>query len=99
MTTFVGANTPTTAGVLIPLGYQQITLAGVSNLTPPTGATQAVISVSAAPVRYRDDSTAPTATLGVPVLAGATITYSGGLAVIRFIPQSGTPVLDIAYYR
>jgi hypothetical protein len=83
-----------------PLGYQQITSLGSAvGLTVPTGATFAVISAETAAVRYRDDGTSPTATIGMPIPAGTTITYSGSLTAIKFIAESGSPVLDISYYK
>ena len=83
-----------------PLGYQQITsLASSTALAVPTGATVAQISVEAAGVRYRDDGTAPTASIGMPLLAGANFTYGGNLASLRFIAISGSPVLNVSYYK
>ena len=98
------AGTPSTivpvSGTPNPLGYQQITsLASSTALTPPTGATIAQISVETAGVRYRDDGTAPTASVGMPLLAGANITYGGSLSAIRFIAISGSPVLNVSYYK
>lgn len=88
------------SGTGSPLGYQQITsLATSTALSVPTGATIAVISVEAAGVRYRDDGTAPTAAIGMPLLAGANFTYGGNLASLRFIAISGSPVLNVSYYK
>lgn len=93
----VGAGAPYT---YTPLGYQQLTpLATSTALTPPAGATIAFISVETAGVRYRDDGTAPTATVGMPIAAGQQLTYSGNLTAVRFIAQSGTPVMDVSYYK
>lgn len=82
-----------------PLGYQQITSLGTAaNLTPPAGATAALITVETAGVRWRDDGTAPTTSIGMPLSAGQSFTYYGSLSAIQFIAQSGSPVLDVAYY-
>src|SRR6202035_5361473 len=46
----------------VPLGYQQITaatLVAATGLTVPSGASIAFVSVDTAPVRWRDDGTAP----------------------------------------
>ena len=88
-----------------PLGYQQLsaaTLAAATHLSPPAGATMAVIvdAVSATAVRYRDDGTAPDATHGISV-AGPNyppLVYTGDLAAIQFILSTGAPILDILYY-
>jgi hypothetical protein len=84
------------------LGYQQITsLASATSLTVPTSSsvTWALICVETAPVRWRDDGTAPTASIGQPLTAGQCFQYAGPLTAIQFIAQSGSPVLDISYYR
>jgi hypothetical protein len=82
-----------------PCGYQQITSLSASvGLTPPNGATVALIAVSVAPIRYRDDGIAPTATVGMPIGIGQTFQYMSDLDDIRFIQQSAGGVLDILYY-
>lgn len=83
-----------------PKGYQQLgTLSAAVGLTVPAGASNALIAVSGAPVRWRADGTAPTASLGMPVVAGATLVVGGALmGVIEFIEQSGTAELDVSYF-
>lgn len=87
----------------VPMGYQQIaSFATAVSLTPPVGATAAVITISGTSVRYRDDGVAPTATVGVvlPVTtAGLPFLYAGTLSKIQFIPTASTSTLDILYYR
>jgi hypothetical protein len=88
---------------LVPLGYQKIaaaTLVAATPLTVPTGATVAIIRVTAAPVRWRDDGTAPTATDGIPLADTDTVPfeYWGSLSKIQFILQSGSPILNVSYY-
>lgn len=90
---------------IVPLGYQQIaglTTSSAQGLTAPTGATIAVITVSGNAIKYRDDGTAPTTTLGVtlPVTtSGLPFIYQGTLSKIQFISTTGTATLDILYYR
>jgi hypothetical protein len=85
------------------VGYQQITsLASATNLIVPTatgGAVWALICVETANVRWRDDGTAPTASVGQPVSAGQCFQYAGPLPSIQFIAQSGSPVVNVSYYR
>ena len=76
-----------------------LSVAGATGLTAPSGATIAQICVENANVRYRDDGTAPTASSGMPVAAGACFAYSGPLSVVQFIAQSGSPILDVSYYK
>ena len=85
------------------LGYQQITsLSGSTGLTVPKlngqQATLAVITVEAQTVRWRDDGTAPTASVGMPVVAAATLYYDGDLSRIRFIEATAGAILNISYY-
>lgn len=86
-----------------PLGSQQITagtLASSQTLTAPAGATFCAISVDTANVRWRDDGTAPTASTGMRKIFGTDpFWYYGDLNAIAFILESGSPVLNIAYYR
>lgn len=82
------------------LGYQQITSLGAATaLTVPTGATTAVITAEAQAVRYRDDATDPTSSVGMPVAVGVTLTYTGPLANIKFIEQTSGAKLNVSYYK
>lgn len=82
------------------LGYQQITsLSASTALTVPNGATMALICVEASSVRWRDDLTAPTASVGMPVSFDQCFQYSVSLANIRFIQQAPGAVLNVNYYR
>lgn len=81
------------------LGYQQITsLSAATGLTIPAGATLAVITPLTQGVRWRDDGVDPTATVGMPVAAGAYFNYDGDLNRIRFIQQTASAELNISYY-
>jgi hypothetical protein len=97
---FVHAQTPMVR--LAPLGYQQLTSTGLINLTVPTGATVALITVETTSVRWRDDGTAPTASVGnlLGVTgAGLPFTYTGNLSVLQFIPTASTSIVNVTYYR
>jgi len=96
----IPAKADTPAPQLKPNGYQQITsLSSASSLTVPTYSTAAIVCVETANVRWRDDGTAPTTTVGMPVAAGQCFAYTGSLSAIQFIAQSGSPVVNVAYYR
>ena len=83
-----------------PLGYQQITdLSVATKLTVPAGATVALIEAEAEDVRYRDDGTDPTSSVGMPVAKGTTFWYAGTLSAISFIEQTSGGILNISYYR
>lgn len=84
-----------------PLGYQQIVLAGSTALTVPVGTAFANVTPEAGDVRWRDDGTAPTASVGYPLAAGAELQYTGtpaALAALRFIGQTAGAVLNVCYY-
>jgi len=82
-----------------PLGYQQITSLGSSTaLTVPAKSRRAIITAETQAVRWRDDGTAPTATVGMPVAVLTPFEYLGDLAAIRFIEQVAGGKLNIAYY-
>lgn len=85
----------------VALGYKQIAVAATAaGLTVPAGATLAMIKAETADVRWRDDGTAPTAAVGFPLGASdPVLAYSGSLSAIQFIAQSGSPVLNVAFYR
>ena len=88
-------------------GYQQITnLSASVGLTVPGLAPDglnakpvfALIIAEGAPVRWRDDGTAPTASVGMPIAVGVPFQYDGDLTKIRFIQQSASGILNISYY-
>lgn len=82
-----------------PLGFQLITsLSASTALTVPTGATVAVIVSESQGVRWRDDGTPPTASVGFPLAAAQPMTYRGNLSLLRFIQQAASATLDITYY-
>jgi hypothetical protein len=85
----------------VPLGYQQITsLASAEKLTVPAGATLAIIKAEAQAVRWRDDGTAPTASVGMPMLAtDSALEYSGTLIDLQFIAETDGAILNVSYYR
>lgn len=85
----------------VPLGYQQITsLSAATKLTVPAGATTALITAEAQAVRWRDDGTAPTATVGMPLAVGLLpFQYSGTLINMQFIEQTSGGKINVSYYR
>ena len=81
------------------LGFQQITsLSSATGLTVPAGATRALIAPLTQGIRWRDDGTAPTASVGMPVAAGTYLSYDGDLKNIKFIETSASAELNITYY-
>ena len=103
------ANQPILAGsatpvVMIPggtpLGFQQLTgLSAAKGLTVPPGATFALVSPETQAVRWRDDGTAPTATVGMPLAVNLPPVPLANLAALQFIEQTASAVLNVSYYR
>lgn len=66
----------------------------------PFGATMAFLQAETADIRYRDDGAAPTASIGNIVVHGTgALFYTGTLTSLQFILLSGSPLLNIAFYR
>lgn len=81
------------------LGYQQITsLSSAAALTVPDGATLAIITPESQSVRWRDDGTNPTSSVGMPLTLLTTLSYDGNLKNIRFIQQAASATLNVCYY-
>jgi hypothetical protein len=81
------------------LGYQQITsLSSAAGLTPPQGATLALIVPETNNVRWRDDGTNPTASVGMPIYIGASLSYDGDFNKIKFIEVTASAKLNVSYY-
>lgn len=81
-----------------PLGYQQILPTVATALTVPAGACVAIIACETQAVRWRDDGTNPTASVGYPLAVGAELEYTGQLNLIKFIEQVGGGVINVSYY-
>ena len=94
-------------GVTVCLGYQQITdLSSAAGLTVPAvdkagnkiQPTMALIICETQNVRWRDDGTDPTGSVGMPLTVGTALQYDGDLTKIKFIQQSASAKLNISYY-
>lgn len=83
-----------------PLGYQQLTaITAATALTVPTGARYAVLVAEAQNVRWRDDGTAPTATVGMLLTTSApAFIYCGKLSAVNVIAATAGAILNVAYY-
>jgi hypothetical protein len=84
---------------LAALGYQQIvSLSSATALSPPTGANAALIHAEGADVRWRDDGTAPSASVGMLLPAGGELYFDGSLSGFRAIQVSAGAKINISYY-
>jgi hypothetical protein len=94
--------------ITVCLGYQQITdLSSAVSLTVPTvdpvsglnaKPTIALITPETQGVRWRDDGTNPTGSVGMPLSATVTLQYDGDLQKIRFIEDAAGAILNVSYY-
>jgi hypothetical protein len=89
------------------MGYQQITtLSSATNLTVPQRTPNgqngkpvfALIVAEGQAVRWRDDLTSPSASVGMPLAVGIPLQYDGDLTNIKFIEQVAGAKLNISYY-
>jgi hypothetical protein len=83
-----------------PLGFVQMTgMSGSTALTSiPTGAKLALIQAEAQTIRWRDDGTAPTASIGMTIAATVMLVYDGNLSRIRLIEATGGAIANVSYY-
>lgn len=89
-------------GLLTALGYEQVTgLSTAKALTVPSGARYALLQAEGKNIRWRDDGTAPTSTVGMVLTAGDPgFWYNGdALAALSFVEVESTAVLNVSYYK
>lgn len=94
----------------IPLGYAQAAagsfdtahlLSALVTLPDLAKIKLILITPEAQAVRWRDDGTDPTASVGYPLGIGQTLEYTGnqaGLAKLKFIAQSAGAILNCEFY-
>jgi hypothetical protein len=63
------------------------------------GAQFALIQAQDKDVRWRDDGTNPTTTVGIVLAANDSIWYTGDLKKFRVIETAASAKLNITYYR
>lgn len=81
------------------MGYQQITsLSSAVGLTVPAGAKKAVIEAESQSVRWRDDGTNPTTSVGHVLYPGNVLVYTGNLGRLKLIEVSASAKLSVSYY-
>jgi len=92
----------TVTASMTPNGYQQITsLSSAVGLTDPaTNGPSTIVSIQAETqnVRWRDDGTNPTASVGGILVANSVYEYTGDLSAIKFIEVTASAKLNVSYY-
>lgn len=82
------------------LGYEQITnVSAAVGLTIPAGCSLILVTPQTQAVRWRDDGTNPTSTVGYPLAAGTELQYAAGqMSSLKFIEQAASSTLNVCYY-
>ena len=82
------------------MGYEQLTgLSSAKSTTVPPGSRMALINCDTQAVRWRDDDTAPTASVGMYMTAGdGVLIYVGNLNKLQFIEVTASAAVNISYY-
>lgn len=95
-------------GTLVPMGYEEVAVSSTAIgfttatiQTATTAASFAYVYVGSNAVRWRDDGTSPTASVGQPASAGERLQVCGkkAVAAIRFIRQSADATIFASFYR
>jgi hypothetical protein len=66
---------------------------------PPEDATSALVQAESQAVRYRDDGTDPTASVGATLASGDSVVLTGDLSSYKFIEQAASAKLNITFMR
>ena len=79
------------------LGYEQITDVSSSvGVTIISGVNRVLVHVEGQAVRWRDDGTAPDASIGMRLDVGETLDYDAdGLSALRFIEEVAGATLNV----
>ncbi len=92
---------PIVQGYLSPVGRAQLT--GLSSVkgfaSVPAGTTIALIQAESQNIRWRDDGTNPSATVGMILVANDTLIYSGTMSAIKFIETTASAKINITFYQ
>jgi hypothetical protein len=84
-----------TATLVSSLTFQGQPAAGI-----PPGTSLLLIQAQTQAVRWRDDGTAPTTTVGYPLAAGVDFRYTGANSgALQFISQTAGAILNVVAYR
>lgn len=90
--------------MMIPKGFYTFGCATATHLfgpgrpKPGQDVRLVVIQALTQNVRWRDDGTPPTASSGMQLAAGSSMSYTGDFSKIQFIEETGTAVLNISCY-
>lgn len=89
----------TAEATITPILYQQVTSLGTAKGIASNNGRVALIQALNQNVRWRDDGTNPTDTVGMRLHAGETMFYVGDLRKIRFIEEAASAQLNVSVYE
>lgn len=78
--------------------YYQLTSLATAATCPGTG-TAALIQAEGQDIRWRADGGTPTSTVGMLLLAGETMWYTGSLGSIRFLETASGGIINIQVFK
>lgn len=87
-----------------PLGYFQYSLSTVQTLATicggsiPAGTAGVLIQSETNGIRWRDDGTDPTASVGYPLAVGSELLYQGNVSALHLVSQSGTATVNVVCF-
>lgn len=81
------------------MGYRQLTNLSAAIGIPIANGRVALIQALNQNVRWRDDGTDPTSTVGMRLHAGETMFYTGNLRSIKFIEEAASAQLNVTAYE
>jgi hypothetical protein len=87
-----------TDAISTPKGYHQITTLTSAVPLQAKNARFALIQAVGQNVRWRDDGTDPTSSVGMILFAGQTLPYYGDLKAIRLIETAASAELNVSVY-
>ncbi len=96
-----GGTSLSKSGTYASSGTDQFALAVTTNtqLTVPAGTTCAYITVETANVRRTSDGSSASTTVGTLLASGTQWSDCGPLAAYKFTAVSGSPTLDVEYFK
>jgi len=85
--------------IIEPIGYRQLTSLSSAKGVQIGDGRVALIQAVNQNVRYRDDGTDPTDSVGMVIFAGQSIWYTGDLRAVKFIEVAAGAEVNILAYK
>lgn len=86
----------------VPLGYQQMTSLGSATALPsiPAKARYALVICASQTVNWRDDGSAPTTSVGMPLTTNTPIIFAEQpLSAVEIIQTASSATCNVSYYQ